>query len=95
MINILIVYDIKTSSDNGEKRLQKVSKICENYGIRVQDSVFECNIDSGKLLVLKDKLLEVINEDEDSIRIYKLKSKEPDILGKINIIDSFDLGFFL
>lgn len=67
----LLTYDIDTESDKG-RRLQKVAKICESYGERVQNSVFEMNIDSTKMTELKIKLETVIDQDIDSVRIYKL-----------------------
>ena len=44
---ILITYDINTETSAGKKRLRKVAKECQNYGQRVQNSVFECLVDSG------------------------------------------------
>jgi len=49
-----------------------VAKICQNYGQRVQNSVFECVLDAAKLLVVKDKLFSVIDSSSDSLRIYML-----------------------
>ena len=64
----LVSYDI---SDN--KRRRKISKTLENYGTRVQYSVFECNISDKKYMELYSKLLELMIEDEGgSIRIYNL-----------------------
>jgi CRISPR-associated protein Cas2 len=68
----VITYDVETSSANGQKRLRKVSKLCENYGQRVQNSVFECSLDSAQLLTLKAKLLKEIDFNKDSLRFYKL-----------------------
>lgn len=67
----LLTYDIDTESDKG-RRLQKVAKICESYGQRVQNSVFELNIDSAKMTELKIRLKAVIDDEIDSVRIYKL-----------------------
>lgn len=67
----LLTYDIDTSEDKG-KRLQKVSKICESYGERVQNSVFEINTDMTKMKEFELKLSHIIDKDADSIRIYKL-----------------------
>ena len=72
---ILITYDVNITSDGGKKRLRKVAKECENYGQRVQNSVFECEIDNAKWLVVKNKLLEIINEKNDSLRFYYLGDK--------------------
>lgn len=69
---VLITYDISTKNTNGEKRLRKVAKECINYGQRVQNSVFECIIDASQSLILKDKLLAIIDTDSDSLRFYYL-----------------------
>ena len=71
----LITYDVSTQDSNGRKRLRKVAKECMNYGQRVQNSVFECILDSSQLLLLKDKLVSMINEQEDSLRFYYLGNK--------------------
>lgn len=72
---VLITYDVSTQDAAGKKRLRKVAKECVNYGQRVQNSVFECILDSSQLLVLKDKLVSMIDEKEDSLRFYYLGNK--------------------
>ena len=69
---VLITYDVSTQNAAGRTRLRKVAKECVNYGQRVQNSVFECILDASQLLLLKDKLLSMINEKEDSLRFYYL-----------------------
>ena len=69
---ILITYDVSTQDAAGKSRLRKVAKECVNYGQRVQNSVFECILDSSQLLLLKDRLVSLINEKEDSLRFYYL-----------------------
>lgn len=69
---VLITYDVSTQNAAGKKRLRKVAKECVNYGQRVQNSVFECMLDASQLMVLKDKLKSLINEEEDSLRFYCL-----------------------
>jgi len=71
---VLVSYDVSTIDSNGKKRLRRVAKICQNYGQRVQNSVFEINVDYSTFLKVKDKLLEEINKKEDSLRIYYLGS---------------------
>ena len=75
LILVLITYDVSTQDSNGRKRLRKVAKECMNDGQRVQNSVFECILDSSQLLLLKDKLVSMINEQEDSLRFYYLGNK--------------------
>ena len=74
-ILILITYDVSTQDAAGRKRLRKVAKECVNYGQRVQNSVFECVLDSSQLLLVKDKLLSIIDPESDSLRFYNLGKK--------------------
>lgn len=72
---VLITYDVSTKEASGRGRLHKVAKECENYGQRVQNSVFECLLDASQTLILKDKLLALIDEKQDSLRFYYLGNK--------------------
>ena len=72
---VLITYDINTETRAGKKRLRKVAKQCQNYGQRVQNSVFECLIDSAQLKQLKHRLTELIDPEKDSLRFYYLGNK--------------------
>lgn len=69
---VLITYDVNTETEAGKKRLRKVAKACLNYGQRVQDSVFECLIDTAQLRQLQARLEELIDQDKDSLRFYFL-----------------------
>ena len=69
---VLITYDVNTQSASGRSRLRKVAKACLDNGRRVQNSVFECNLDAGELLKIKDRLLRLINLETDSLRFYML-----------------------
>ena len=69
---VIISYDVATSSDGGKKRLRKVAKACQNHAQRVQNSVFEADLDYSTFLKLKAELLKLIDEDEDSLRFYYL-----------------------
>lgn len=69
---VLICYDVDTTTASGQKRLRKVAKVCENYGQRVQYSVFECLVDAALFTKLKHQLTELINTDKDSLRFYQL-----------------------
>lgn len=69
---VLITYDVCTENPQGKKRLRKVAKECTNYGQRVQNSVFECVMDAAKCREVKEKLLNIISKNEDSIRFYYL-----------------------
>ena len=69
---VLVTYDVKTTTAEGRRRLQKVEKICQNYGQHVQNSVFECIVDKTQFAKLKRELKEVVHVKEDSLRIYQL-----------------------
>lgn len=72
IILILITYDVSTQDAAGRKRLRKVAKECVNYGQRVQNSVFECILESSQLLIVKDRLVSMIDPQKDSLRFYNL-----------------------
>lgn len=69
---VLVSYDVSTVDKAGAKRLRKIAKECVNYGQRVQNSVFEIFLDYSSFLKLKDRLLKIIDMEEDSLRIYYL-----------------------
>lgn len=69
---ILVSYDVSTVNKTGRRRLRRVSKICNSYGQRVQNSVFECLLDPAQWTRLRDALLEIYSPDEDSLRFYFL-----------------------
>lgn len=71
-ILVLITYDVNTQDAAGIKRLRKVAKLCLDFGVRVQNSVFECVVDSAQFTDMKFKLVELIDEEKDSLRFYKL-----------------------
>ena len=72
---VVIAYDVNTEDSEGRKRLRKVSKACQNYGQRVQNSLFECSIDYGTFLMLKKTLEKIIDKNKDSLRYYNLGNK--------------------
>lgn len=69
---VVIGYDINTQTSEGIRRLSKVSKACQNYGQRVQNSLFECLIEYGTFLKFKKELEEIICKETDSLRFYYL-----------------------
>lgn len=69
---VLVTYDVNVTTAEGRRRLRKVAKTCEDYGQRVQNSVFECLVDPAVWVVLKDKLEGEIDCKEDSLRYYFL-----------------------
>ncbi|CQR53519.1 CRISPR-associated endonuclease Cas2 [Paenibacillus riograndensis] len=88
---VVITYDVSTLSGEGQSRLRKVSKICQNYGQRVQNSVFECVVDAAQFAELKIKLKTIIDDDEDSIRFYQLGNNHKNKVEHVGIKKSIDL----
>ena len=68
----IVSYDVSTVDASGRTRLRKIAKVCQNFGQRVQNSVFEIDVDYGTFLKVKDKLLKLIDKEKDSLRIYYL-----------------------
>lgn len=71
---VLVSYDVVVTSPGGKTRLRRVAKECQNYGQRVQYSVFECVVDPAQWTKLKNKLESVIDREQDSLRYYFLGS---------------------
>lgn len=69
---MLITYDVDTTTAAGRKRLRLVAKQCVNYGQRVQNSVFECDVDAATAQLVKAKLCAIIDQEKDSLRFYNL-----------------------
>jgi CRISPR-associated protein Cas2 len=69
---VLVTYDVATTTQSGRRRLSKVAKACLDFGQRVQNSVFECQIDPTQWMTLKLRLLDLYNPKEDSLRFYYL-----------------------
>lgn len=72
---MLITYDVSLTDAEGQTRLRRIAKHCLDYGVRVQYSVFECDITPDQWVVLKKKLLDTYNPETDSLRFYHLGSK--------------------
>lgn len=71
---VLVTYDVSVETPAGRKRLRKVAKTCENMCQRVQKSVFECLVDPAEWTILRNRLIEEISKEEDSLRFYFLGS---------------------
>ena len=69
---VLVSYDVSTESLAGRRRLRRIARKCLDYGIRVQNSVFECNVDLSQWTALKAALEAVCDEKTDSLRYYYL-----------------------
>lgn len=69
---ILVTYDVSTVEPAGRRRLRRVAQACEDYGTRVQKSVFECQVGQKEWVLLRDRLLTEFKVEEDSLRFYFL-----------------------
>ena len=69
---MLVSYDVNTVNAAGRRRLRQIAKLCENWGIRVQNSVFECTVDWSQWIALKAKLEAICEPTVDSLRCYNL-----------------------
>lgn len=70
---VIVSYDVSTEA-SGQRRLRRVAKACQDYGQRVQYSVFECMVDPAQWTVLRQRLLDEIDVEKDSLRFYYLGS---------------------
>lgn len=88
---VIVSYDISTETKEGRARLNKISKCCIRYGQRVQNSLYECNIDYTQYKILEKELNSLINIYEDSIRIYNFGNKYKNKVTHIGIKPSIDM----
>lgn len=86
---VLITYDVNTSTKAGQGRLRKISKLCVDYGQRVQNSVFECSLDWGQYKQLQHDLVSVMDKGEDSLRFYVLGNNYKDKIEHFGIKVSY------
>ena len=87
---VLITYDVCTENAAGRKRLTKVAKVCVNHGQRVQNSVFECSLDNAQLIHVRAKLRAIIDEEQDSLRIYNLVNSYKNRIEHYGVKESYD-----
>lgn len=86
----LVSYDVSTVDKAGRTRLRKVARACQNYGQRVQNSVFEVDVDYGTFLKLKDALIKLIDPTQDSLRIYYLGNNWKNRVEHIGAKETYD-----
>lgn len=89
---ILVTYDVDTISESGQKRLRQVAKACKDYGQRVQNSVFECEVSEAQFVTLKNRLANIINMELDNIRFYFLSSKSHGRVMSLGKETSYDVN---
>lgn len=87
---VVITYDVNVTSKSGATRLRHVAKECVNYGQRVQNSVFEVNLDYGKFMMMKDRLIKLIDPDKDSLRFYYLGNNWKNKVEHIGVKEGYD-----
>lgn len=75
-MRLIIIYDVRTKSSEGRRRLRRVARACEDYGLRIQKSVFECVLRPGEWRALRERLLRAYDPREDSLRIYELCDRD-------------------
>lgn len=89
-MNILVTYDVATDSPEGRRRLRKVAQACQDFGQRVQKSVFECSVNDMQHEEIVRRLVEIIKQDEDSLRVYRLiepRDKHVEVYGVDTSVD--------
>lgn len=87
---ILITYDVSTQTSEGRRRLRQVAKQCVNYGQRVQNSVFECNLDASQFKRVQHLLTGIIDPQEDSLRFYVLGNQYKNKVIHVGTKPSYD-----
>lgn len=89
----LVTYDVSTLEAAGQKRLRKVAQVCEAHGQRVQKSVFECTFNAVQKEQFMHRLSQIIDDEEDSLRVYRLqqpREENLEVLGKPLVLDLHD-----
>ena len=89
---ILITYDVDTISETGQRRLRQVAKACQDYGQRVQNSVFECEVTEAQFTLLKNRIESIIDEKLDSIRFYFLRRNDQRRVSALGKVTSYDVN---
>lgn len=89
-MHVLISYDVSTETPAGRRRLRKVAQACQDFGQRVQKSVFECSVSEAQFEEVVRRLVEIIEKTEDSLRVYRLiepKEKYVQVYGLDGSVD--------
>lgn len=90
-MDVLVAYDVSTVKKAGRRRLRRVAQVCTNYGQRVQQSVFECRVNRAQYEQLIDDLVQEINVDKDSLRIYRLAQPKEESVQTWGLDTTIDL----
>ena len=89
---ILIAYDVSTVDKRGQKRLRRVARVCEDYGVRVQKSLFECQVGKTEWAVFRNRLLQEIDLKQDSLRVYYLGEDAKNKTEHHGVMEPLDLN---
>ena len=87
---VLVTYDVSIVTDGGQRCLRNVAKACKDYGQRVQLSVFECEVDPAQWAVLRQRLIDEIDPEVDSLRFYFLGANWRRRIEQIGAKQSYD-----
>jgi CRISPR-associated protein Cas2 len=87
---VLVTYDVNITTEGGKTRLRKVAKQCEDYGQRVQNSVFECLVDPVQFAQLRKELEAVIDVEKDSLRYYFLGANWKNRVEHVGVKTAYD-----
>lgn len=91
-MTILVTYDVDTTDKNGARRLRHVAKACVDFGQRVQNSVFECDVTDAQYSLLKNRIKEIIDNSRDSVRFYTLKNNENNRVEVIGVETAYNVN---
>ncbi|MDX3101087.1 CRISPR-associated endonuclease Cas2 [Nonomuraea angiospora] len=86
-MQLLLTYDVVTTTPEGRRRLRQMAKLCEGYGHRVQKSVFEITCTDAELLTLLDSATRIIEASDDSVRVYRLPSNGFDTVHRLGVAE--------
>ncbi len=95
---VLITYDVNIVSEGGQRRLRNIAKTCLDYGMRVQNSVFECEVTPAQYVGLKNELMNIFDPDKDSLRFYMLGKrgrKKVEHIGTKSVVDPINDALIL
>jgi CRISPR-associated protein Cas2 len=87
---VLVSYDVALTDKAGARRLRRVAKACKDYGQRVQYSVFECVLDPAQWVKFRDRLINEIDKEQDSLRFYFLGANWERRIEHVGAKESFD-----
>ena len=89
---VLVSYDVSTRTEDGKRRLRRVARLCQDRGQRVQNSVFECVVDSAQWVAFRAALLAEAEPEEDSLRFYFLGNNWRGRVEHVGTKPSYDPG---